>query len=115
LVDRLGNFNDAVNEARKQVAKSSAAPEKSPQALPIRYAGAKKSPIEKLVQKLMGQISGLMGDESPLLALAQGLALQNQETALLSALGKDMAWLPDVMGNPHAMGVAAHCLCESSP
>ena len=56
-----------------------------------------------------------MGDESPLLALAQGLALQNQETALLSALGKDMAWLPDVMGNPHAMGVAAHCLCESSP
>ncbi|MEY3427904.1 MAG: hypothetical protein RIS60_1256, partial [Pseudomonadota bacterium] len=83
--------------------------------LPIRYAGAKKSPIEKLVQKLMGQVSGLMGDESPLLALAQGLALQNQETALLSALGKDMAWLPDVMGNPHAMGVAAHCLCESSP
>lgn len=115
LVDRLGNFNDAVNEARKQVAKSSVTPEKSPQALPIRYAGAKKSPIEKLVQKLMGQVSGLLGDESPLLALAQGLALQNQETALLSALGKDMAWLQDVMGNPHAMGVAAHCLCEVSP
>lgn len=50
-----------------------------------------------------------------LLGLAQGLALQNQETALLSALGKDMAWLQDVMGNPHAMGVAVHCLCEVSP
>jgi hypothetical protein len=57
----------------------------------------------------------VLGDESPLLALAQSFALQNQETALLSALGKDMAWLQDVMGNPHAMGVAAHCLCEVSP
>ena len=97
------------------MAKSSATPEKSPQTLPIRYAGAKKSPIEKLLQTLVGQVSGLLGDEGQVLALAQKYAFQDQNAALLSVFGKDLVWLQDVIGNPHTMGVAAHCLCDASP
>ncbi|MEY3887311.1 MAG: signal peptide peptidase SppA [Pseudomonadota bacterium] len=115
LVDRMGSFEDAVNEARKQVAKLNASAENAKKELPVRYAGPKKSPIEKLLQKLVGQVSGLLEDEGQVLALAQKYAFQDQNAALLSVFGKDLVWLQDVMGNPHSMGVAAHCLCDASP
>ena len=115
LVDRMGSFEDAVNEARKQVAKLNASSENAKKELPVRYAGPKKSPIEKLLQKLVGQVSGLLEDEGQVLALAQKYAFQDQNAALLSVFGKDLVWLQDVMGNPHSMGVAAHCLCDASP
>ena len=115
LVDRLGNFNDAVNEARQQVAKLDASSAKSKAELPIRYVGPKKSPIDKLLQKLVGQVGSLLGEDTRVFALSQWLVLQNLDTAGLNSLGKDLVWLQDVMGNPHAMGVAAHCLCDVSP
>ena len=115
LVDRLGSFNDAVNEARQQVAKLDASSAKSKAELPIRYVGPKKSPIDKLLQKLVGQVSGQLGEDMRVVALSQWLAFQNVDTAGLTSMGKDLLWLQDVMGNPHAMGVAAHCLCDVSP
>ena len=115
LVDRLGSFNDAVIEARQQVAKLDPSADKSKLELPIRYVGPKKSPIEKLAQKLMGQAMGVLGDEARLLVLSQGLTLQGLNTAAFNAMGQDWLWLKDVMDNPHAMGVAAHCLCDISP
>ena len=115
LVDRLGSFNDAVNEARQLVVKLDASSAKSKADLPIRYVGPKKSPIDKLLQKLVGQVGSLLGEDTRLLALSPWLALQNLDTAGLTSMGKDLLWLQDVMGNPHAMGVAAHCLCDVSP
>jgi protease-4 len=90
LVDRLGSFNDAVNEARQQVAKLDASSSKSKAELPIRYVGPKKSPIDKLLQKLVGQVSGLLGEDMRVVALSQWLVFQDVDTAGLTSMGKDL-------------------------
>ncbi len=62
LIDRLGSFSDAVEEARALVSKLDGA--SNSQELPIKYVGRKISPIEKFVQKFMGQSGWLAGESN---------------------------------------------------
>ena len=58
LIDRLGSFSDAVQEARARVAELEGA-KSSDKELPIKYVGPKTSPFERFAQKFFGQCRSL--------------------------------------------------------
>ena len=119
LVDRLGSFDDAVDEARTRVAaqagaKTGAKAGDAP--LPIRYLGPKPSVLEAYAQKYLPQWAGAM-------VIAQGqwpmaaavVAASGNDADVLGAIGQDLQWLQGVLAQRQPFGAVAHCLCQMEP
>jgi protease-4 len=115
LVDRLGSFSDAIQEARQRVAKLEGQTEASAKDMPFKYAGPKKSAFEKIAQKFIGQIGSTEADQSGLSQWVQLTGLVGSEAVLLQTLGQDLSWLQTVIAKQQPFGAAAHCLCEMTP
>jgi len=109
LIDRLGSFSDAVEEARARVSKLDGA--SSSKELPIKYVGRKISSIEKFVQKFMGQSGWLAGESNAIPTWSVISAHTGPDALLLNALGQDLSWLQTVIEKKQPFGAAAHCLC----
>ena len=110
LIDRLGSFSDAVEEARARVAKLERA-QSSDKELPIKYVGPKTSAFERLAQKFMGQFGWLAADSMaiPNWSVTSGHA--GPDALLLNTLGQDLSWLQTVIEKKQPFGAVAHCLC----
>ena len=115
LVDRLGSFNDAIEEARNRVAKLEGQSPASAKDMPFKYAGPKKSPIEKIAQKFLGQVGWTSNEHSGLSDWVQLTGLLGSDAVLLQTLGQDLSWLQSVLAKKQPFGAAAHCLCEITP
>lgn len=119
LVDRLGSFDDAVDEARARVAtqagaqtgaKAGGAP------LPIRYLGPKPSVLEAYAQKFLPQWAGAMvAAQGPWPMAAAVAAASGNDADVLSAIGQDLQWLQGVLAQRQPFGAVAHCLCQMEP
>jgi protease-4 len=117
LVDRLGSFDDAVNEARQRVAmRAGAGNGVDAASLPIRYLGSKPSVLEAIAQKFLPQGGAALGA-----VLGQGsltsaaMASGSSEAVLLGAIGQDLQWLQEVLAQRQPFGAVAHCLCQVMP
>jgi len=115
LVDRLGSFNDAIEEARNRVAKLEGQSPASAKDMPFKYAGPKKSPIEKIAQKFLGQVGWTSNEHPGLSDWVQLTGLLGSDAVLLQTLGQDLSWLQSVLAKKQPFGAAAHCLCEITP
>ena len=119
LVDRLGSFDDAVDEARTRVAtqagaqtgaKTGGAP------LPIRYLGPKPSVLEAYAQKYLPQWAGAMVPAQGQWPMAAAVvAASGNDADVLSAIGQDLQWLQGVLAQRQPFGAVAHCLCQMEP
>lgn len=115
LVDRLGSFDDAVDEARTRVAmqagtKAGGAP------LPIRYLGPKPSVLEAYAQKYLPQWAGAMVTAQGQWPMAAAVAAASGHDAdVLGAIGQDLQWLQGVLAQRQPFGAVAHCLCQMGP
>ena len=114
LIDRLGNFSDAVDEARARVAKLEGA-KSSDKELPIKYVGSKTSPFERFAQKFMGQFGWLAGEVIDLPTWSVMSGHSGSDALLLNTLGQDLAWLQTVIEKKQPFGAVAHCLCNVAP
>ena len=114
LIDRLGSFSDAVDEARARVAKLEGA-KSSDKELPIKYVGSKTSPFERFAQKFMGQFGWLAGEVIDLPTWSVMSGHSGPDALLLNTLGQDLAWLQTVIEKKQPFGAAAHCLCNVAP
>jgi len=114
LIDRLGSFSDSIEEARTRVAKLDGAKSSSKE-LPIKYVGPKTSPIEKFVQKFMGQIGWFSAESvaTPTWSVLSGFS--GVDALMLNTLGQDLSWLQTVIDKKQPFGAAAHCLCNVLP
>ena len=115
LVDRLGTFSDAINEARRRVASLEGQSEANAKELPIRYVGPKRSPVEKIIQKFMGHL-GISEDDNATHSQWQILSnLSGSDALALNSLGQELMWLQELIEKKQAFGAAAHCLCQIAP
>jgi protease-4 len=114
LIDRLGSFSDAVEEARSRVTKLDGANANSKE-LPIRYVGPKTSPIEKFAQKFMGQMGWISAESVAPPAWSVLSGLSGADALMLNTLGQDLSWLQTVIDKKQPFGAAAHCLCNVLP
>ena len=114
LIDRLGNFSDAVDEARARVAKLEGA-KSSDKELPIKYVGSKTSPFERFAQKFTGQFGWLAGEVIDLPTWSVMSGHSGSDALLLNTLGQDLAWLQTVIEKKQPFGAVAHCLCNVAP
>jgi protease-4 len=114
LIDRLGSFSDAVEEARVLVAKLEGA-KKSDKELPIKYVGPKTSPIERFAQKFLGQFGWVAGESMAIPTWSVMSGHSGPDALLLNTLGQDLSWLQTVIEKKQPFGAAAHCLCNVSP
>lgn len=115
LVDRLGSFTDAIDEARLRVAKLEGESEASAKEMPFKYVGPKKSALEKLTQKFLGQMEWTSSSNSGVPEWAMFSSLVGHDAALFQALGQNLSWLQSVIAKKQPFGAAAHCLCEIAP
>jgi protease-4 len=115
LVDRLGDFNDAVNEARSLLAKRGATGSSTAAPLPIRYLGPKASFIEVFVERYLPKAQWLFGDAQ--LQWLQVLAVPGAAStvAQLGGLGDDLLWLQGVLSQSQPFATVAHCMCQVAP
>jgi protease-4 len=115
LVDRLGDFNDAVGEARQLVNKRAPSASAAATPLPIRYLGPKVSAIDAVVDRYLPKSQWLLGDGQ--LKWLQVLAGNGPATpvAQLGVLGDDLLWLQDVLSQSRPFAAVAHCMCQLSP
>jgi protease-4 len=115
LVDRLGDFNDAVGEARQLVNKRASSASAAATPLPIRYLGPKVSAIDAVVDRYLPKSQWLLGDGQ--LKWLQVLAGNGSATpvAQLGVLGGDLLWLQDVLSQSRPFAAVAHCMCQLSP
>ena len=114
LIDRLGSFSDAVEEARARVAKLDGA-KSSNKELPIKYVGSKTSPFERFAQKFLGQFGWFAGEVIDLPTWSVMSGHSGPDALLLNTLGQDLSWLQTVIEKKQPFGAAAHCLCNVSP
>ena len=114
LIDRLGSFSDAVQEARARVSELEGA-KSSDKELPIKYVGPKTSPFERFAQKFFGQLGWLAGDAMVIPTWSVMSGHSGSDALLLNTLGQDLAWLQTVIEKKQPFGAAAHCLCNVSP
>ena len=114
LIDRLGSFSDAVQEARARVSELEGA-KSSDKELPIKYVGPKTSPFERFAQKFFGQFGWLAGDAMVIPTWSVMSGHSGSDALLLNTLGQDLAWLQTVIEKKQPFGAAAHCLCNVSP
>jgi protease-4 len=114
LIDRLGSFSDAVEEARARVAKLEGE-NSSKTELPIRYVGPKTSPFEKFASKFLGQLGWFSAEPAALPTWSVLSGLSGADALLLNTLGQDLSWLQTVIDQKQPFGAAAHCLCNVTP
>jgi len=114
LIDRLGSFSDAVEEARARVAKLDGAKSSSKE-LPIKYVGPKTSPFERFAQKFMGKFGWFAGEVIDLPTWSVMSGHSGPDALLLNNLGQDLSWLQTVIEKKQPFGAAAHCLCNVLP
>ena len=114
LIDRLGSFSDAVEEARARVSQLEGA-KRSNKVLPIKYVGPKTSPLERFAQKFMGQLGWLAGEAIDIPTWNVMSGHTGPDALLLNTLGQDLAWLQSVIEKKKPFGAAAHCLCNVAP
>jgi len=114
LIDRLGSFSDAVQEARARVSELEGA-KSSDKELPIKYVGPKTSPFERFAQKFFGQFGWLAGDAMVIPTWSVMSGHSGSDALLLNTLGQDLAWLQTVIEKKQPFGAAAHCLCNVLP
>lgn len=115
LVDRLGGFSDAIEEARQRVAKLEGQSDATAKDMPFKYVGPQKSPFEKLAQKFMGQLGWAGSEQARLSEWVQLTGLVGSDAVLLQSLGQDLSWLQSVIAKKQPFGAVAHCLCEINP
>ena len=116
LVDRVGSFDDAVDQARQRVAKRKGFDALSAAALPIRYLGAKPTALEAFVQKVVPRWVGVADAARVHLPLGgAALAAAGGEAGALAAIGQDLQWLQAVLAQRQPFGAVAHCLCQLGP
>ena len=116
LVDRVGSFDDAVDQARQRVAKRKGFDALSAAALPIRYLGAKPTALETFVQKVVPRWGGTLGATRAQWPLGGAvLAAVGDEAGVLAAIGRDLQWLQEVLAQRQPFGAVAHCLCQVGP
>ena len=114
LIDRLGSFSDAFEEARARVAKLEGE-NNSKTELPIRYVGPKTSPLEKFASKFLGQLGWFSAEPAALPTWSVLSGLSGADALLLNTLGQDLSWLQTVIDQKQPFGAAAHCLCNVTP
>ena len=114
LIDRLGSFSDAVEEARALVSKLEGA-KSNDKELPIKYVGPKTSSFERFAQKLFGQFGWLAGEAIDLPTWSVMSGHSGPDALLLNTLGQDLSWLQAVIEKKQPFGAAAHCLCNFAP
>ncbi|MDH4481724.1 MAG: signal peptide peptidase SppA [Rhodoferax sp.] len=114
LVDRLGDFNDAVLEARNLLAKRGTSGSSTEASLPIRYLGPQVSVLEGVVDRYLPKSHWLLGDArwQWLQALVPGSVSPEVH---LGALGEDLLWLQDVLSQSRPFATVAHCMCQMTP
>ena len=114
LIDRLGSFSDAVEEARALVSKLDGA-KSSDKELPIKYVGPKTSSLERFAQKFMGQMGWIASDSMTVPSWRVLSGHSGPDVLLLNTLGQDLMWLQAVIEKKQPFGAVAHCLCNVSP
>ena len=116
LVDRVGSFDDAVDQARQRVAKRKGFDALSAAVLPIRYLGTKPTALEAFVQKVVPRWGGTLGVTRVQLPLGgAAVAAAGGEASALAAIGQDLQWLQAVLAQRQPFGAVAHCLCQLGP
>jgi protease-4 len=115
LVDRLGDFNDAVNEARNLLAKRGPTGSSTAAPLPIRYLGPKVSAFEVFLERYLPKLQWLFGDS--LSEWLQSLVMYGAASpvAQLGGLGPDLLWLQGVLSQSQPFATVAHCMCQIAP
>jgi protease-4 len=114
LVDRLGDFNDAINEARQLLTKRGLPGSSASAPLPIRYLGPQVSAIEAVVDRYLPKSQWLLGDvRSQWLQALWGPGAA--PVAQLSSIGEDLLWLQDVLSQSRPFAAVAHCMCQVAP
>jgi protease-4 len=114
LIDRLGSFSDAVEEARALVSKLDGA-KSSDKELPIKYVGPKTSSLERFAQKFMSQMGWIASDSMTVPSWRVLSGHSGPDVLLFNTLGQDLMWLQAVIEKKQPFGAVAHCLCNVSP
>jgi protease-4 len=104
LVDRIGNFNDAV-EAARQLAGKSVGTDLS---LPIRYWGPKISKVQGWVQRYLLQGAAHIGWGLGTSELTPFTGLPGVNTLL----AEDFIWLKELLDQARPYTAVTHCLCQ---
>lgn len=118
LVDRLGDFNDAVVEARLQVAKRrplGAAADPSEAPLPIRYLGPKSSALEAFAEKYLTHSLAMVVDLPTLGSLTSAPTVASAQALQLGDVADDLLWLHEVVNRRQPFAAVAHCMCQVRP
>ncbi len=108
LVDRVGNFNDAVQAARELANKSAG----TDPPLPIRYWGPQVSKLQSWFQRYGMQAAAQLGWGVGQSELAPLTGLPAQVNGELAA---DFIWLQALLDQAQPYTAAAHCLCQITP
>lgn len=117
LIDRLGSFSDAIDEARSLVAKAEGQGEGKGGGLvqlPYKYIGPNVSVLEKLAMQYLGSTSGVQSD-APLAGAAVLGGLVGADFYLFNTLANDLTWLQTVLERRQPFAAVAHCLCNVTP
>ena len=102
LIDRLGNFQDAVKEAAKLA--------KLPETAPLRYIEEDVSRWQKLMAHLRGEAQAMIGQQTAAQARAlTGLPLQD---AQLQEAQESLRWMLQARDARGQLVVHAHCMCQ---
>lgn len=115
LVDRLGDFNDAIDEARHLVAKRAPDGSAPKQDLPVRYLGPKVSALEVIWSKYFAASLGTWAQLPAAWSgavLSPGIATQAMQW---SAVEDDLLWLQDLVARRAPFAAVAHCMCQLTP
>ena len=114
LVDRAGSFSDAVDEARRKVAKSESTLSDTAKSLPIRYVGPRTSPLERLAQRFIERIGFSVGGQFALPFWNRWGQGSGVDLTVLNSVGQDFWWLQDMLSKRQAFDAVTHCFCERS-
>ena len=115
LVDRLGDFNDAVTEARQLLAKRAPTGSSTAPPLPIRYLGPKASFFEVFIARYLPKVQWLLGEERSQWQQALAVYGAANPVAQLGVVGDDLLWLQGVLSQSQPFATVAHCMCQLRP
>jgi ClpP class serine protease len=107
-VDRVGNFNDAVEAARQLAGK----PAGADMPLPIRYWGPKISKVQRWVQQYLMQVANHVGWG---VGQSEYASFTGLPGGLSATVAEDFIWLKALLDQAQPYAAAAHCLCQITP
>lgn len=114
LIDRLGSFSDAVAASRVLVSKANAGNSKGKE-LPIKFVGPKTSTFDRLAQKFFAHLGLVASESSADSSLNVESGHVGSDALLLTELGRELAWLQNVLGKKQLFDAVAHCMCTVLP